>query len=53
MIEPKFEWTWAFKNQSDELIKSIQSKRKSISSADDTIEDLRAIEKIWKSSNLI
>ena len=32
IYEPKFDWTWSFKNQSLELIKSIKNK-KSISSA--------------------
>ena len=53
ILEPKFDWTWSFKNQSNSLVSSIQNKKKSISSAEDTINDLRAIEKIWKSSNLI
>lgn len=53
ILEPKFDWTWSFKNQSNSLVNSIQNKKKSISSAEDTIYDLRAIEKIWKSSNLI
>ncbi len=53
IYEPKFDWTWSFKNQSLELIKSIKNKKKSVSSADDTLKDLDAIENIWKNSNLI
>lgn len=47
IFEPKFDWTWSFKNQCVDLIKSIKYGNNSISDASDTINDLKVIEKIW------
>ncbi len=47
-FEPKFDWSWSFKNQYIDLIKSIKYSKNSRSSAQDTLIDLKVIEKIWK-----
>jgi len=51
VFEPIFDWSWSFKNQTKQLINIISNKKKSISSAEDSIKDLELIERIWKSRN--
>jgi len=44
----KPDWIWSFKMQADNFVDTILNNKKNISSAEDTINDLHLIEKIWK-----
>ena len=50
-IQPSFDWTWAFKNQSKNFINSIIENKINICDARHSIKDLEIIENIWKLSS--
>ncbi len=42
------EWSWSFKLQAEDFIKSIRKKQVSINNGEDTLNDVKIIEAIWK-----
>ena len=50
-IQPYFDWTWSFKNQSKNFINSIIENKINICDARHSIKDLEIIENIWKLSS--
>ncbi len=48
----KENWSWSFKKQSDEFIKDLKSKRMIINSCENSVNDIKVIENIWKNRNI-
>jgi predicted dehydrogenase len=47
VIEPQFQWNWAFRNQAESFINDILSGKKSLIEAENALLDLELIEEIW------
>jgi hypothetical protein len=48
MISPTPDWTWAFKRQAEAFVDNLVSNSSSLASGNDSLEDLRFIETVWK-----
>ncbi len=48
LVVPQPYWSWSFRRQADAFIKTVRLNISSISSGEDSLEDLRLIETIWK-----
>ena len=47
-ISPTPDWTWAFKRQAEAFVDNLVSNSSSLASGNDSLEDLRFIETVWK-----
>ena len=47
-LQPNFDWTWSFKNQSKSFVNSIIKNQINICDARNSIKDLKIIEEIWR-----
>lgn len=47
VIQPRPNWTWAFRRQAEAFVNNILDQRPPLSPGSDAIEDLRLIEEIW------
>ena len=47
MINPRGDWTWAFKRQAQAFVNNLLHGTNSLASGADGLEDLRLVEKIW------
>lgn len=48
VIQPKIEWSWAFRNQAQSFVSDIVNEKPSAIDAKYALEDFRLIEKIWQ-----
>jgi predicted dehydrogenase len=50
---PQAYWSWSFRRQAEAFIGDLLADRESISSAADSVEDLRLIEEMWRNDPVI
>lgn len=47
-LAPQIGWTWSFRRQAQAFVNDVLTGRESIASGEDSLEDLRVIEEIWR-----
>ncbi len=48
MVNPRGDWTWAFKRQAQAFVDNLLNGTESLASGADSLEDLRLVETIWE-----
>jgi predicted dehydrogenase len=48
LVEFEVPWSWAFRRQAEAFVSDLQTGREPIASANDSLEDMKLVEQIWR-----